>query len=494
MKTLHLTTIISAVIIGIIAILIIQIPSQPRCQEGTLSNGTCAGIYYNISPTDHFVNNEKRTSQVSTIIIPKGSDDPNSGKNYEPRYLLVVLGINNTVRWVNEADYPNTIVADTNNQPDPLFEKGPYSKGVILHGKSFNFTFTKIGEYQYDTEPHPWLYGWVLVLPQSPENTTQTVIVNDTKISGPCEIFALPCPNSTSFTAQKFGSDVYIEKVTINGYDKYAIVHPSTNCVYPPSYNGYKTCRNPDDLAILRLVGVDTSIPQENLDITINGLNSTYAIGSHVNFGINVKGYGPCDFPSVLVIHEGVIVWQSKTSLVSCPSGMNQIDNQYAMKDLGGPFYLNQSGTYTVHVGYASNMTEEQFNITSLEGTSKTNPIAYTKNNDPFGIIALVIYHPPGACLGPCPPNTFYLKTNSNSTAYLMGYNICDGDSCTKKDDLSILLPITDVLKPDFKMIPLPEDLHWKYGDAVHIEVKISSTADSTTALLIDYGNSTIVP
>ncbi|MHB8547377.1 MAG: cupredoxin domain-containing protein [Nitrosotalea sp.] len=310
------------------------------------------------------------SSNVSTVIIPKGSSDPSSGKNYEPRYLLVVLGVNNTVRWINEDDMPNTIVTDTNNQPDPLFEKGPYSKGVIMSGKSFNFTFTKIGEYQYDTEPHPWLYGWVVVFPQSPENVTQTVVVNDTKIPGPCEIFALPCPNNPIFTAQKFGSDVYIEKVTVNGYDKYAIVHPSTSCVYPPSYNGNKTCRNPDDLAILRLVGVDTSIPQENLDIAINGLNSTYAMGDPVNFGIKVNGYGHCDSPSVLVIREGVIVWQGKTALVSCPSTMNPIDEKYVIGDLGGPFYLNQSGTYTVHVGYASNMTEKRFDVIRYSKTS----------------------------------------------------------------------------------------------------------------------------
>ncbi|CUR51374.1 Putative blue (Type 1) copper containing protein [Nitrosotalea devaniterrae] len=310
------------------------------------------------------------TTSVSTIIIPKGSSDPSSGKNYEPRYLLVVLGVNNTVRWINEDDLPGAIVADTDNQPDPLFEKGPYSNGVIMSGKSFNFTFTKIGEYQYDTEPHPWLYGWVLVLPQSLENATQTVIVNDTKIPGPCEIFALPCPNSTSFTAQKFGSNVYVEKVTVNGYDKYAIVHPSRNCVYPPSYDGNKTCRNPDDLAILRLVGIDTSIPRENLNITINGLNSTYVMGDPINFGIKVKGYGHCDFPSVLVIHEGVIVWQSKTTQTSCPFTMSQIDDKYTIGDLGGPLYLNQSGTYTVHVGYASNMTEKRFGVIQYQKTT----------------------------------------------------------------------------------------------------------------------------
>ncbi|MGI0061228.1 MAG: cupredoxin domain-containing protein [Nitrosotalea sp.] len=433
---------------------------------------------------------------VSTIIIPKGSDDPSSGKNYEPRYLTVVLGVNNTVQWINEADTPNTIVADTNNQPDPLFEKGPYSHGVILHGKSFNFTFTKPGEFQYDTEPHPWLYGWVLVLPQSPENATQTVIVNDTKIPGPCEIFALPCPiNNPIFTAQKFGSDIYIEKITINGVDKYVVVHPLRNCVYPPSYRGYETCRNPDDLAILRLAGVDTSIPQENINIAISGLESSYTVGQPINFGISISGYGHCDSPSVLVIHEGNIVWKGKSSQVSCPYPMQTISDRYIPTDFNGPFSLNQTGTYTIHVDYASNMTEKQFNVTSTENLTRSSPMIYTKANDPFGIIALVIYHSPSTCQGfSCPLNNFYLKINSNSTAYLSGYNICDGSSCTERNDLSILLPIRDILRPNFKMMPLPEDLHWKYGDMVKIQLNISSTTDNKTASLIDLGNSTIVP
>lgn len=127
------------------------------------------------------------------------------------------------------------------------------------------------------------------------------------------------------------------------------------------------------------------------------------------------------------------------------------------------------------------------------------------KSNDPFGITALIIYHPPDVCLNlvppsnnvtmhGCPPNTFYLKINSASPTYLMGYNICDGDSCTKANDISVLLPIKDVLTPNFQMIGLPVDLKWKYGDTVEIQLYASSTNDNKTASLVNIGNSTIVP
>lgn len=133
---------------------------------------------------------------------------------------------------------------------------------------------------------------------------------------------------------------------------------------------------------------------------------------------------------------------------------------------------------------------------------SPPNHMTGTKINDPFGITALIIYSPPSVCLSSpsnttmpsCPPNNFYLKINSNSTAYLLGYNICDGESCTKKNDLSVLLPINILLKPDYQMIGLPVNLQWKYGDTVHIQLEVSPNADNKTASLIDLGNSTIVP
>ncbi|GEM_PF-2139759 len=321
---------------------------------------------------------------VSHIIIPPGAEDPSSGKNYEPRYLVVVLGVNNTVQWTNESpSAAHTIVAD--NHDDLLFWNATHSANgaILLPDKSFNFTFTKVGEFQYDTEPHPWMYGWVLVLPQPTKDAIQTVTLNASSgIPDPCETFRIPCPfhpNNYNYTVQKFGSDTYIEKVTGNGVDHYAIIKPDTICYYPTTISN--SCTNPDDLAILRLVGVNTSIPQENLHIAITGLAPSYLAGEPINFGISIKGYGHCDIPSVLVSHEGYIDWQSSISWLArvdaCDTGMQPIDKKYSLRYVGGPFYLNQSGTYLVHVGYSSNMTEEKFNVTSQEGQG-TAAIVYS--------------------------------------------------------------------------------------------------------------------
>ncbi|HKU33358.1 MAG TPA: hypothetical protein VJR22_05890 [Candidatus Nitrosotalea sp.] len=338
------------------------------------------------TPITHMQTNQ--TSQppsVSNIIIPDGAEDPSSGKNYEPRYLVVVLGINNTVKWTNESpSAAHTIVAD--NQDDPLFWNVTRSNNgvLLLPGKSFNFTFTKVGEFQYDTDPHPWMYGWVLVLPQSDEKAIQTVTLNaSSNIPDPCETFRVPCPLHSSnynFTAQKFGSDIYIEKFTGNGVDYYAIIKPHSVCYYPSISND--KCKNPDDLTILRLVGVDTSISQQYADIIISGLKSQYVEGEPISFELKINGYGydACEIPHVSVLgYNGSTVWQSlKSPWISCIPGRGYHNTVIEMYTLGGPFSINQTGTYTAHVDYASNSTEAKFDVvpkTVLLTNNTTNKI-----------------------------------------------------------------------------------------------------------------------
>ncbi|MGI0087488.1 MAG: cupredoxin domain-containing protein [Nitrosotalea sp.] len=316
------------------------------------------------------------TQGISTVVIPKGSEDATSGKDCEPKFLVVVLGVNNTVRWVNDALVANFIEAD--NQDDPIFGNFTHSSdSTIFPGKSSNFTFTRVGDFGYHGKVFPWLHGSVLVLPNSTQNAVKTVVLNDnSNIPNPCEVFAIPCPlnHSHTFTAQKLGANIYIEKLTGNGVDYYGIIHNSRACNFSTNFGG--SCSNPDDLAILRFLGVDTSVPQQQADISITGLHLQYLAGEPVDFGIHIQGYGPCGFPSISVTHGESIVWKSKPGAVSCPFPMVRLSEEYDLDSLGGPFYLNQTGTYTVQVEYDSNMTEQGFNVVSQEGPG-TIPLIY---------------------------------------------------------------------------------------------------------------------
>jgi plastocyanin len=109
-------------------------------------------------------------SRVSIVILPKGTSDSNSGLNFEPEMIKVVIGDNNTVRWINQDIVPHTVISNS-DYIDPV--SGNFSSiaqteqvrgGYMLPGQSFNFTFTKPGVFEYHSEPDPWLSGSVVAL------------------------------------------------------------------------------------------------------------------------------------------------------------------------------------------------------------------------------------------------------------------------------------------------------------------------------------------
>ena len=112
-------------------------------------------------------------ADVSVVVIPEGAGIEE--KNFEPSIIKVVIGTNNTARWVNEDTVPSSIIAD-NSSEDPEFAAAtpvpasPFRdpdlpKNVLRPGASFEFTFERPGEIHYHSEPHPWMRGTVTVLP-----------------------------------------------------------------------------------------------------------------------------------------------------------------------------------------------------------------------------------------------------------------------------------------------------------------------------------------
>lgn len=93
----------------------------------------------------------------SLIMIEKNASDPSSGKSYSPSNSTVVIGWNNTVSWINQDVYPSSVTSDWN-----LFDSG-----AILTGNDWKHNFDCAGNYGYHSEPHPWMKGWIRVLPPS---------------------------------------------------------------------------------------------------------------------------------------------------------------------------------------------------------------------------------------------------------------------------------------------------------------------------------------
>lgn len=101
------------------------------------------------------------------ISIPEGASLPNTGKTYEPQVVKVIIGYNNTVRWVNNDSTLHYIEAD-NDTDLKFYRETTYanpeasSRNLMDTGDSFLYTFTTPGEIGYHGKP--WLRGTVIVL------------------------------------------------------------------------------------------------------------------------------------------------------------------------------------------------------------------------------------------------------------------------------------------------------------------------------------------
>ncbi|AIF85562.1 plastocyanin [Candidatus Nitrososphaera evergladensis SR1] len=100
--------------------------------------------------------------QTTNIDIEQGASDQGANKGYSPKEIRVVLGTNNRVVWTNRDTVPESVVSDSGYIDELTGKK--FESGLILPGGTFEFTFTKEGEYSYHAEPHPWMTGKISVV------------------------------------------------------------------------------------------------------------------------------------------------------------------------------------------------------------------------------------------------------------------------------------------------------------------------------------------
>jgi hypothetical protein len=101
------------------------------------------------------------TTKCAVVTILPGSFNPPTGSTFKltfsPENITVVLGVNNTVEWVNNDTEAHSILGDSfpamNSQPF-----GPHTDYV--------YTFTQVGYFPYRCGLHPaWMFGSVTVKP-----------------------------------------------------------------------------------------------------------------------------------------------------------------------------------------------------------------------------------------------------------------------------------------------------------------------------------------
>jgi hypothetical protein len=131
-----------------------------------------AGTYAYVLPSLFSSHPVQRTGSVHMTIIhihknsnvpPQGWSDilglSSPGFRY-PFNFTVVIGVNNTIEWINDDTWEHTVIALTVPQGTQLFDSG-----FIGQGQTFTQTLAVPGVYKYDCAWHPWLAGVITVKP-----------------------------------------------------------------------------------------------------------------------------------------------------------------------------------------------------------------------------------------------------------------------------------------------------------------------------------------
>jgi plastocyanin len=120
----------------------------------------------------YYTNTNGKQPQVSIVrILSVLQTAPNSG--FDPKAITVKIGVNNTVRWINEDEAAHGIPAPADDAGDPAFEAAVQKakeemSGILLPNGTFQYTFTKPGRFDLHMAPHPWMQDTVVVLPAFP--------------------------------------------------------------------------------------------------------------------------------------------------------------------------------------------------------------------------------------------------------------------------------------------------------------------------------------
>jgi plastocyanin len=88
---------------------------------------------------------------LTTVSIPSGTAD--GQLNYSPPSIVVVIGVNNTVAFVNRDGVPHTVTASD----------GSFDSGTMLAGQTWVHTFATPGSFSYVCTFHGWMRGTVTV-------------------------------------------------------------------------------------------------------------------------------------------------------------------------------------------------------------------------------------------------------------------------------------------------------------------------------------------
>ncbi len=90
---------------------------------------------------------------VVYVYLPYGGGENYDGATQpQPQVITVLIGVNNTVTWINQDLITHDVISTT----------GTFASPDLSPGQSYTFTFTEAGTYPYYDSYTP-MQGWVIV-------------------------------------------------------------------------------------------------------------------------------------------------------------------------------------------------------------------------------------------------------------------------------------------------------------------------------------------
>ena len=127
-------------LVAIVVVVLAAVALAHRNSNKTTTNTTSS------TPTSSQTANNTSNPQTATIDI--------KNMMFTPSQITVAKG--GTVTWTNNDTTTHTVVDDLSNAGGP-------NSGDIAPGKSYSFTFTKTGSFQYHCSIHPSMRGTIVV-------------------------------------------------------------------------------------------------------------------------------------------------------------------------------------------------------------------------------------------------------------------------------------------------------------------------------------------
>ena len=100
------------------------------------------------------------TAAPGSVIMPVGVGS-NTGLNFSPVRVVVIIGVNNTLNFVNKDAVTHTVTA----------VDGGFDSGDIVAGQTWTHTFGTPGTFDYYCIYHSWMRATVVVLSSANQTT-----------------------------------------------------------------------------------------------------------------------------------------------------------------------------------------------------------------------------------------------------------------------------------------------------------------------------------